>query len=245
MSRDLLANEERDHVAWHRLSPLSFGVEFEKEVRLVVRSIPTSGSAEWLLARMIRLESVIPFSDRDELYKSMIHIARHLPAEREGELVALVQQHFGDDLDTQLDLLAAVREGHTTERRHSCCFAHSSLRRQECRRSKRPNMGRHPRAAPPGRNFHTEVTRLAARHSVYGGKPLPLVPRHAPLRRWPSTRDARQPSARRRELTGTLRSKTFNLPPNLASGSPVIAASPPHPRMKRNFVRLVDADTAP
>ena len=49
--------------------------------------------------------------DHALLTQVFTHIARHLPAEREGELVKLVQEHFGDDLDTQLELFAAVREG--------------------------------------------------------------------------------------------------------------------------------------
>jgi putative membrane-bound dehydrogenase-like protein len=168
--------------------------------------------------------------DRALVTSCVTHVARHLPADRDGEIVVLVQQHLGSDLDTQLDLFSAIREG-----------------RQAAK----------ARPTPVVMSWSAELTGrlLAALQSEPADTWRPLTPpTDAHPNPWRSaTRkcaDGTQRSfldshvaAGSEKHTGTLRSARFLLPAQLTfwiAGHRGFPTGNPH---EKTFVRLVSAET--
>lgn len=221
------------------------------ELARISLAIPTPDSAIWLLdqvkssaaatkgvdlpgaSRVDAGTRPVPFPglDRIQLAQVFTHIARHLPAEREAELIDLVQRQFPEDLETQLDLFAAVRAGRDSHSsfvvRRSSFDTWSSILAQrllaELSQSTKPDWQPVSSANPQSSSPWFRATR-----------PCTDKKERAFL-------DSHPPGGE--SLTGILRSKTFDLPPTLSfwlAGHRGFPTQPPH---DKNFVRLVDADS--
>ncbi|MFZ4765387.1 MAG: PVC-type heme-binding CxxCH protein [Roseimicrobium sp.] len=221
------------------------------EIAHIAATVPTAEAASWLLGYVQR-----PGAAVKDLPAKLTHIARYLPADRDGELVTLAQKHFGDDLDTQLALLAAIREG----RSGAPTFQAAGERPAPTPgRRTTPNAAGTDGAPRPGAPLTTWATSLGQRLlDTLSSEPAPdWQPLTAPSPVNPSPwfrakrkcadgqerdfLDSHPPGGEK--LTGTLRSKGFPLPEKLSfwlaghRGFPTAAAH------EKNFVRLVDATT--
>ena len=193
-----------------------------KEWAFIACAIPTSESAEWLLGYVKRSGTKAA-----DLTVTLTHIARYLPAARQAELIALVQEHVGGELDAQLELYKAISEGQDK----SGAKAGEALTAWAAQLKQRLLQGLQDTA--PG------VWRLATPPTE--GNPNPW---HPELRKCADGNgrvmlDSHPPGGEK--LTGTYRSGTFDVPAKLGfwiAGHRGSMTAPPH---EKNFVRLVDA----
>ena len=79
-------------------------------VARVAVAVPAPHVAAWLL-RWLDHFGGHRDTDASLRLQALTHVAHHLPTARNSELVSLMKQHFAGDLDTQLDLFAAIQEG--------------------------------------------------------------------------------------------------------------------------------------
>jgi putative heme-binding domain-containing protein len=100
---------------WHLMPPVAFRKDVEEDLIKVACAISKPEAADWLISRVSRQNGTY-LKSLASVDAMLIHIARYLPAERQGELVDLVQKHFGEDIDTQLDLFNAIAAGSATLR---------------------------------------------------------------------------------------------------------------------------------
>ena len=194
------------------------------ELAFIACSIPTSESAEWLLKYVKEKASATP-----DLPTKLTHIAKHLPSAREAELITLVQEHFKTDIDGQLDLHQAIREGQrkTGTKAGDAMHAWSEqLTQRLLVVLQQENTGSWTLATPPTATnpnpWHAKLTKCS------DGQNRTLLDSHPPAGE---------------KLTGTLRSGTFDLPDQIRlwvaghNGFPTAASH------GKNFVRLVKTDT--
>lgn len=212
------------------------------EMAEVVSSVASPEAAIWLLNHVKQSSAAIP-----NLPATLSHIARYLPVDRTADLVTLAQKHFGSDLDTQLDLFIAVREG-----RSQSLESHPAS-------SNRPNLKFN--RTQPGEDailsWSTDMTQnlLAALRSEPVSIWTPaLPPTDASPDPWLSTSRKCADSKERAFLDshaapgsekyiGTLRSPAFPLPSKLTfwlAGHRGFPTTKPH---EMNFVRLIEVGT--
>ncbi|HSI63850.1 MAG TPA: PVC-type heme-binding CxxCH protein, partial [Candidatus Saccharimonadia bacterium] len=196
----------------------------DDELALVACAIPTGESAEWLLKYVKEKGSATK-----DLPTKLTHIAKHLPATREAELITLVQEHFKTDIDGQLDLHQAIREGQkkTGAKAGEAMHAWSEQLTQKLLSVlQQENPGSWTPATPPTETnpnpWHAKSLKCS------DGQDRMLLDSHPPGGE---------------KLTGTMRSGTFDLPDQLSlwvaghNGFPTAAS------LGKNFVRLMDATT--
>ncbi|QIF04833.1 hypothetical protein G5S37_26060 [Roseimicrobium sp. ORNL1] len=194
----------------------------DDELAFVACSIPTSESAEWLLKYVKEKGSATP-----DLPAKIAHLARNLPATRESELITLVQEHFATDLDGQLDLHEAIREGQKKSgaspgdamRAWSRQLAQKLLSSLQKETATTWTLTTPPTDTNPN-PWHARMVKCE------DGQNRTLLDSHPPGGE---------------KLTGTFRSGTFELPNQISfwvvghNGFPAAASH------GKNFIRLVDA----
>ncbi|GAB5521267.1 MAG: hypothetical protein RhofKO_35180 [Rhodothermales bacterium] len=166
--------------------------------------------------------------EEDTFVPYLRHAARHIPASEASELVALVEMRYADDLDFQLTLFDALRDGYA---QRGAALPNAATRWGRTLATHfigdAPNTTTHWRHIPAGKADARSpwVTRMLA----VEGEPEREV--EAVTSRW-----------RSEVLTGTLQSPTFDLPETLRfciaghRGAPVN-----DPQPVGNFIRVRDA----
>ncbi|HEY2573173.1 MAG TPA: hypothetical protein VGH65_03855, partial [Verrucomicrobiaceae bacterium] len=266
-ARLALRNVLREPGAFSQLPPQDIDPKTARALAGIAVAVPTPYSAKWLLD-LIRASAAtikerdlpspglknsgtepVPLLGMDQtlLAKVFTHIARHLPSEREGELAELVQSHFADDLDTQLDLFAAVREGKREQQPQS-----SSSSKTWVARDDDPLL---PWASAIAKYLVAELSQSnatewqpidfsSARNSKSKAKsesPWFRTMRKCADGQERAFLDSHPPGGEK--LTGILRSKTFDLPPLLSFWLAGHRGSPKKRAHEKNVVRLIDAET--
>lgn len=192
------------------------------EFAFIACSIPTSESAEWLLKYVKEKGGATP-----DLPAKISHLAKYLPASREAELITLVQEHFTADLDGQLELHEAIREGQKKS------------------------------GASPGEAMRAWTAQLTQKLLTALQRETPIAwtlatpptdthpnPWHARMVKCEDGQsrvllDSHPPGGEK--LTGTFRSGTFEVPDELSFWLAGHNGSPAAVSHGKNFVRLVDA----
>jgi putative heme-binding domain-containing protein len=220
------------------------------EVADVVATVPTPEAAAWLLDYVVKAGPAA-----HDLSTKLSHIARYLPGERTAELVSLAQKDFGDSLDTQLDLLAAIREGRSSK--SSPTFRRRDSSPSPAGLASATDSNSESRATDPLAAWSAELIDrlLIALKSEPADTWRPVTPpTDANPNPWhPTTRKCAggkeltfldsHVAPGSEKFTGTLRSAPFALPAKLTfwlAGHSGFPTAEPH---DKNFVRLVDAET--
>lgn len=228
------------------LAKVGSSAEGAAELTHIALSVPTEASAQVLLDFLQR------GGGREERTKALIsHISRHLPANRDAELIALAQKHLGEDLDTQLDLLAAIREGRSLalQSREGSQATGSPKSHDD---NPQQNGASDPLATWASHLTQQLLTALQSEPADAWHTTTP--PTDTNPNPWlPQTRKCTDGQERTfldshvapgsEKLTGTFRSAPFALPAKLTlwiAGHRGFPTAAPH---EKNFVRLVEADT--
>jgi putative heme-binding domain-containing protein len=211
--------------AFHKMDQVDFLNErLKDEFAFIACSIPTGEAAEWLLKYVKQKASTTP-----ELPVKITHLAKHLPAARETELIALVQEHFATDIDGQLDLYQAIREGQKKRGAKSGDAMHSwsaQLTQKLLASLKQDTPTAWRLVQPPTDTspnpWHAKMVKCS------DGRQHLLLDSHPPGGE---------------KLTGTLRSGVFELPDQFSFWMAGHNGLPTVPSHGKNFVRLVDASS--
>lgn len=207
---------------------LDRGVEDPKrrdEMADVAATVPTAEAATWLLNYVNKAGPSV-----HNLPAKVSHVARYLSPDRDAELVSLARQHFGNDLDTQLDLFSAIREGRKAQNLHASqplatWSTELTERLLTALKSEPANIWR-PVTPPTDANPNPW---LPATRKCVGGQERAFLDSHV------------APGSEK--FTGTLRSAPFALPEKLTfwlAGHRGFPTAEPH---DKNFVHLVEVDT--
>ena len=284
--------------AFAKLSALSPDTSAIRELLNIACAVPSTESANWLLDQLKgspankggdrRVNGIggsivadttrRPQTGLDGAFvtQSLTHIARHLPAERQGELVDLVQKHFGDDLDTQLDLFAAVRAGTATLRSRlsengssQMPSATTKLTTTSANGIKGSSLGEATvESRGPSSSLDDWAARLAKRltdslrtETVSDWQTLPPSSQISDLKSSIASSPSPWFKQMRKcadgsehtflcslppggeKLTGTLRSKAFDLPKTLTFWIAGHRGPPKMEAHEKNFIRFVDEDS--
>jgi putative heme-binding domain-containing protein len=227
--------------------------DISSEVASVAVAVPTPEAADWLL-QWLSHSGNSASTDAALRSRAFAHIARNLPENRTADLVAMVQKHFSEDLDTQLDLFTAIREGRSSS---SPTFRSRDSSPSPAGLASAPDSTSESRATGPLATWSTELTQrlLTALKSEPANTWHPVTPptdtNPNPWR--PTTRKGADGRERAfldshvapgsEKFTGTLRSTPFALPAKLTfwiAGHRGFPTAEPH---DKNYVRLVDAET--
>jgi putative heme-binding domain-containing protein len=185
-------------------------------------AVPTAESAGFLTRHIDRI------ADRGDTGRALRHAAQHVAPDDFDVLAGVIRGRFADDTDLQMDLLSSIRDGLTQ------------------------------RGAAPTPALRAWALELAATtlrgagpvDTAWSNVPLPEAPTAVPWtyeqRRCADGVTARLLSSlpRGEQLTGTLRSRAFTIPPALSfylcghTGDPRVG-----PSNNKSRVRLVTADT--
>ncbi|MGI8604063.1 MAG: PVC-type heme-binding CxxCH protein [Verrucomicrobiales bacterium] len=191
----------------------------------VIRTINTAEASTWLLRHLRKNPG-----ETQQLAKSLSSLARNLPSTEEPQLVAFAREKFGADLDTQLDLLTAIRQG----------LAQRGTAPSEPAKEWAVSVAEKLLVAAEGELPWTVAGErgTGAQPSPWGAEPRPCADGKEAdfLSSLPPPRGAGI-----EKLTGSLLSKPFVCPPKLVfwlAGHRGFPNNPPH---EKNFVALVDA----
>jgi putative heme-binding domain-containing protein len=191
-------------------------------VARIARLINTAEASTWLLAYLVKNPG-----NGKELAKSLSSLARNLPDSQEGALVTLARERFGADLDTQLELLASIRQG----------IAQRGGTPSEPTKQWAGDVAEKLLVAAESESPWTIKPNPGSK-DPWGGERRPCQdgqegdflsslppPKGAPIEK----------------LTGTLLSKPFPCPPTLVFWLAGHRGFPDKPAHEKNFVALVDA----
>lgn len=267
-ARLALRNVLRDAGGFAQLPPRDLNIEGARRVAGIAVAVPSPEAAKWLLDLLKNADAdskdrdlpgfnprhgpaVSIMEDHALLAQIFTHVARHLPAERQGELVNLVQKHFADDLDAQLELFAAVREGRpgvaTTPRAWVARDGDvlfpwaSALAARLAKALANPAQTEWQSLAYPGEPGADSKVKSTTKAKVNSESPWFRTMRKCADGKQRAFLDSHPPGGE--SLTGILRSKVFDLPPSFSFWLAGHRGHPKTPAHEKNVVRLVDAET--
>lgn len=222
--RMALRDQLRDSKNFERLKAAVLGVADSRAIADVSVSLPTAAAAEYLL-RYVQTSADEP----DVVAGYLQHVARHLPLESTDTLASVTRERFRDDIDFQMNLLGAIRTG--LEQRGATPSEALKSWGTDLVTSLFDSIGSDP---------------LGWYNTPIEGKPKadnPWV-----LQRRISSDGNRDEEflcslPRGEQLTGSLRSATFEIPPKVSFFVAGHDGTPEKPPSGNNVVRLRDAAT--
>jgi putative membrane-bound dehydrogenase-like protein len=262
--------------AFGRVKSTSLGNSSKKELITVAMAVPSPEASTWLMGQLesdtgsagvatvttANRESSLPLGvDRSLLIQVVTHIARHLPAERQGELVDLVQKHFGEDLDTQLDLFSAITAGTATLRSRlsengssqtSVAGSKDGINGSSFGEATSENRGPRSRLDAWAASLAKRLTDSLSTQTVSDWSPVASPNPQSASPWFKQMRKCSDGTERAflcslppggEKLIGTLRSKAFDLPKTLTLWMGGHRGFPNAEAHEKNFVRLVDEES--
>ncbi len=192
------------------------------EFAFIACAIPSAEAAEWLLDYARVRGARLP-----ELPVKLRHIAKHLPAAREAELVTLVRTHLGGDINTQIELHQAIAGARKDQRPapDSPMGEWSAMLERQLLALLRQSQASTWHLSTPPSTQNPNPWHPLARKCADGSERVML--------------DSHPPGGEK--LTGTLRSGEFALPERLEFWLAGHNGFPAAADQGKNFVRLVDA----
>lgn len=189
------------------------------DLLVIARSIQTPEASRWLFDQVRKN----PQLDRGELRLSLVSLARSLPEEQQGELVAFVQSAFAQELETQLDLFEAITQG-VAQRggRPVAAVLTWGGRLAEHYLRAEADMPVTAWEPAPGKEWEVET------RSAEDGQTIAVLSSHG---------------AAGEQYTGTLRSPAIACPPRFSFWLCGHRGFPNQLAHEKNFARLVDAET--
>lgn len=222
--RMALRNHLKAPGAFSHLESLHLDEPRAKLVADIAPGVPTGKSAAFLFSHVQR------FSEpHDKLTTYLRHTARHVPEAQFDELASFIRQRFADDLELQFTLFKSVQDG-LAQRDGKVTAGLRAWAADLVEKLLAPlDDAARPWLSSPLNEAPTDSPWILQTRKSADGVETNFLSSLAP--------DGET-------LTGTLRSRAFTIPPRLSFFLAGHDGFPDKPPGKKNFVRLIAADSA-